>query len=219
MTARLAARGVSFGYDPRRAVVEEWSEAFDAGSMTAITGPSGCGKSTRMYLLALMLRLGAGQVELDGARVDNLHDAARARLRAHRFGFVFQDAALDPTRVVLDNVLESSLYRGIARRSWEARALALLEEMGVTVPVSRRPGQISGGQAQRIALCRALVGTPDVVFADEPTGNLDPTSAAAVLRMLQLHAQGGGCVILVTHDPQVAAMCDRRLDLPEGPRG
>lgn len=212
------ARAVTFGYHSTRAVVEGWNEEFDAGSMTALSGPSGSGKSTRLYLLALMLAVNGGRVELDGERVDNVSDAARSRVRANRFGFVFQDAALDPTRTVLDNVVESALYCHADRRSWTRRAMTLLEEMDVTVPISRRPGQISGGQAQRIAVCRALVGAPDVVFADEPTGNLDPTSAAAVLRTLRRHADAGACVVLVTHDPQVAALCDRRRELVQGDR-
>lgn len=215
MKVRLAARDVTFGYESNRPIVASWSEDFEAGSMTAISGPSGSGKSTRLYLLALMIGLTHGSIELDGERVDNVSDAARAGVRARRFGFVFQDAALDPTRSVLDNVLESALYRGAHRPSLVPTALSLLSEMDVSVPVSRRPGQISGGQAQRIAVCRALVGVPDVIFADEPTGNLDPGSAAAVLGMLRRRAEAGACVILVTHDPQVAARCDRRLELAE----
>ena len=219
MTSRLSARAITFGYDSSRAVVEGWNDEFEAGSMTALSGPSGSGKSTRLYLLALMLALKGGRIVLDGERVDNLSDAARARLRASRFGFVFQDAALDPTRTVLDNVLESALYCGADRRSWTRRAMTLLDEMDVTVPISRRPGQLSGGQAQRIAVCRALVGAPDVVFADEPTGNLDPTSASAVLRTLRRHADAGACIVLVTHDPHVADLCDRRRDLVQGDVG
>ena len=213
--ARLAAREVGFRYPgSSELVVDGWSEDFRAGQVTALTGPSGCGKSTRLYLLALMVRLASGQVLLDGERVDALPDSARSRLRASRFGFVFQDAALDPTRTVQDNVLEAALYRGEDPKDLRVRAGELLERMQVNVPLNRRPGQISGGQAQRIALCRALVGAPDVIFADEPTGNLDPTSAAAVLDMLREQAAAGACVVLVTHDPGIAAAADRHIDLP-----
>lgn len=212
--ARLAAHAVSFAYGGGSArVAHDWSAEFRAGEVSAITGPSGCGKSTRLYLLALMLGLDGGIVELDGHRVDDLPDAERARLRATRFGFVFQDAALDSTRSVMDNVLEAALYRGQDPADLRPRAETLLAQMGVDIPVDRRPGQISGGQAQRIAVCRALVGVPDVVFADEPTGNLDPGSAAAVLGMLREHADTGAAVVIVTHDPDIASWADQHLPL------
>ena len=215
MIPGLAARGATFRYaGGTDLVVDGWDADFVAGSVTAITGPSGCGKSTRLYVLALMARLLAGQILLDGKRVDALSDGARSRIRAQRFGFVFQDAVLDPTRTVLDNVVESAAYRGQDPRRVAPRAQALLERMQVDVPLRRRPGQLSGGQAQRIGVCRALVGEPDVVFADEPTGNLDADSAAAVLDMLRAQAHHGACVVLVTHDPAIAATADRSLDLP-----
>lgn len=205
----LVAEQVVFGYNPGGpAIVQDWSAEFRAGSVSAITGPSGCGKSTRLYLLALMLRLRGGAVTLAGRRVDDLPDADRAKIRAEHFGFVFQDAALDPTRTVLANVLESALYRGQDPRRLRSRALELLTAMGVDVPAERLPGQISGGQAQRISLCRALVGRPSVIFADEPTGNLDPVSADSVLAMLRQQADRGATVIVITHDQRVAAWAD-----------
>jgi putative ABC transport system ATP-binding protein len=206
---RLAAREVTFAYPGSPvSVVSGWSATFEAGSVTALTGPSGCGKSTRLYLLGLMLGLRSGAVEVDGHRVDRLPDARRSRLRAHRFGFVFQDAALDPTRTVLDNIVETSLYRGSPRREALKRAVELMDRFGIDVPARRRPGQISGGQAQRIALCRGLLGEPDILLADEPTGNLDSGSAAAVLDAFRAHAGGGGCVVIATHDMDVAATAD-----------
>lgn len=214
---RLRAESVDFAYPGTgELIVRDWSHDFAAGEVCALTGPSGCGKSTRLYVLALMLRIRAGAVHLDGHRVDGLPDATRSRLRARRFGFVFQDAALDPTRTVLDNVLESALYRGQDPADLAEDARALLDRMHVSVPVYRRPGQISGGQAQRIAVCRALVGRPDVIFADEPTGNLDPGSARAVLEMLREQADAGACVIVVTHDPKLAAWADQHIALSGG---
>jgi ABC-type lipoprotein export system ATPase subunit len=215
---RLRAEGVCFAYPGTRdLVVSEWNHDFRAKTVTALTGPSGSGKSTRLYLLALMVRLQRGRVLLDGERVDDLSDASRSRLRAHRFGFIFQDAALDPTRTVRDNVLESALYRGEDPARYEERARELLDRMKVSVPLRRRPGQVSGGQAQRIAVCRAVIGAPDVVFADEPTGNLDPDSARAVLTMLREQAEAGACVIVVTHDPDVAAWADEHTALSASP--
>ena len=214
MTVRLVASKVDYRY-PGSAewVVGDWSHGFGAGQVCAVTGRSGGGKSARVCLLGRMVRPSGGQVVLDGERVDHLLDGQRSRLRASRFGFVFQDAVLDSTRTVLDNVLEAALYRGQDGKELTGRARALLEEMGVSVPVTRRPGQISGGQAQRIAMCRALVGRPDVVIADEPTGNLDPDSATAVLGMLRAQAQQGACVVVVTHDPVVRNWADVAVEV------
>ncbi|HLV57321.1 MAG TPA: ATP-binding cassette domain-containing protein [Natronosporangium sp.] len=209
----LAAHDVAFAYRRDEPIVTRWSAEFHAGTVTALTGPSGSGKSTLLFLLGLMLRPLGGEVHLSGTRVDLLPDDDRARLRAHRFGFVFQDAALDATRTVLDNVVETALYRRQPRSAALATARALMRRFGVDVRAHHRPGQISGGQAQRIALCRALLGNPAVVLADEPTGNLDPASSRTVVTALKEHAAAGGCVVIATHDPRVVAACDRHLSL------
>jgi putative ABC transport system ATP-binding protein len=210
---RLAARTVSFEYVRGKPVLDRWSASFPTGSLTAITGPSGRGKSTLLYLLGLMQRPTAGAVYLDGKPVSDAPDSVRARLRAWRFGFVFQDAALDQTRTVLDNVTETALYQGVPRSAVRSRALGLLERFGVDVPPSRRPGQVSGGQAQRIALCRALLNQPSVLLADEPTGNLDPITARLVVDALREQARAGAVVVVVTHSPEVAQACDREIRL------
>lgn len=209
----LEAVGVTFGYQSGAPVLTDWSAVFPGGQTTALTGPSGRGKSTLLYLLGLMLRPGSGEVLVDGQPTAGLSDAAHARLRADRFGFVFQDAALDATRTVLDNVTETALYRGQSRGDAEPDARALLERFGVDVPAHRKPGQVSGGQAQRIALCRALLNTPRILLADEPTGNLDPATSALVVDALNAHADTGAAVIIVTHDPVVAAACDQEIRL------
>ncbi len=210
----LEARELTFGYGGRNApVMEHWSASFDAGTTTALTGPSGRGKSTLLYLLGLMLQPRDGEVLVGGNKVSHLRDAAKARLRAERFGFVFQDAALDATRTVLDNVTETARYRGIPRHTARRRAIDLLERFGVAVPPSRKPGQISGGQAQRLALCRALLSDPSILLADEPTGNLDPTTSGLVIEALRAHASRGAAVVVVTHSPDVAAACDRVIAL------
>ncbi len=210
---RLEATGVTFEYTPGLRVLDGWSAAFFAGSMTALTGPSGRGKSTLLYLLGLMLLPDSGVVLYDGEDVSRVSDGARARIRANRFGFVFQDAALDQSRSVLDNVTETALYRGQARNVVVARALDLLERFEVDVPPHRKPGQVSGGQAQRIALCRALLTDPPVLLADEPTGNLDPTTSALVVDALRAHADHGATIIVVTHSPDVADACDTQIRL------
>lgn len=209
----LQAREVSFSYPHAAPTLSGWSAEFPAGTMTALTGPSGRGKSTLLYLLGLMLRPTDGQILINGHAASSLRDAEKARLRAVQFGFVFQDAALDSTRTVLDNVTETALYRSVSRRAASGYALELLERFGVDVPPARKPGQVSGGQAQRIALCRALLNEPEILLADEPTGNLDPDSTDVVVAALQAHAASGAAVIIVTHSPDVAAACDRKIEL------
>ena len=212
--AVLEAHGLSFAYGQHTApVVSDWDASFAGGSMTALTGPSGRGKSTLLYLLGLMLRPTGGDVRVDGVAASGLHDAGKARLRARAYGFVFQDAALDATRTVIDNVIETALYRGASRQDARRRGVELLDRFGVDVPPTRKPGQVSGGQAQRIALCRALLSAPRILLADEPTGNLDPATSKVVVGALRDHAATGAAVIVVTHSPEVADVCDRVIAL------
>jgi ABC-type lipoprotein export system ATPase subunit len=212
----LAALGVSFSYIRGKPLLCDWSYEFHEGTVTALTGPSGCGKSTLLYLLGLLLRPSAGDVSLRGYSQSSLSDRERSARRASDVGFVFQDAALDASRTVMANVLETALYRGRPRRREEPRARELLDRFGVAVSPRARPGQVSGGQAQRIALCRALLARPSVILADEPTGNLDQETGAMVLRALRSHAEEGGCVVVVTHDPVVASGCDHVIEM-DGP--
>jgi ABC-type lipoprotein export system ATPase subunit len=209
----IEARGLTFGYGTDAPILNDWTARFEAGEVVAITGPSGRGKSTLLYLLGLMLRPGGGDVVIDGEDASRLSDAKRAHLRANRFGFVFQDAALDATRTVIDNVIETALYRGDPRQPAIRRAHSLLEQFGVELRANAKPGHVSGGQAQRIALCRALLGDPRILLADEPTGNLDPASADVVVDAFHAQAASGAAVIVVTHDPALVARCDRRIEL------
>ncbi len=186
---------------------------FSPGALTAVTGPSGRGKSTLLYVLGLMLRPADGQVLVGGERVDDRPDAQRSWVRATRIGFVFQDAVLDPTRTVLDSVVEPALYGGARRATVREHARALLDEMGVSARADHRPGEISGGQAQRVAVARALVADPDIVLADEPTGNLDETNAGIVLDALRDVARRGRTVVVATHDPGVLDRVDEVLAL------
>ncbi len=177
---------------------------FDAGVFSVVTGRSGRGKSTLLYLLGLLLSPSDGGISLDGVAATDLSDRERSLLRSERIGFVFQDAALDSTRSVLDNVVEGGLYAGLSRRQAEPRARQLLDRFGVQLRDDHKPGEVSGGQAQRVGLCRALVKGPSIILADEPTGNLDETSARVVLDALSEEATAGATVIVASHDPTVA---------------
>ncbi|MCL2317393.1 MAG: ATP-binding cassette domain-containing protein [Actinomycetia bacterium] len=212
----LTAQGLSFVYPGGVVGVRSFAGRFPPGSLSAITGVSGSGKSTLLYLLGLLQRPSAGDVFLDGHPTTRLADARRAWLRAHLFGFVFQDAALDPSRTVMDNVIETALYRNAPRREAVRRAHDLLAQFGVGLRADHLPGQVSGGQAQRVALCRALLGDPRFILADEPTGNLDADSRDVVIGALRERAESGVCVVIATHDDRVAAACDSHVDLEAG---
>lgn len=209
----IRVKGLTFSYRRGQPILEDVDSAFESSRICALTGPSGRGKSTLLYLLGMLLAPDGGTIEIDGRDVVSLSDAERSWLRAHRLGFVFQDAALDTTRTVMDNVIEGALYTGMPRRRARHRAHALLHRFDVDLRADHRPGQVSGGQAQRVALCRALLNDPDVVLADEPTGNLDADSAARVLDAFRDVADDGATVIVATHDPGVVARCDHVLTL------
>jgi ABC-type lipoprotein export system ATPase subunit len=209
----LETTTLTFGYTPGQEIISGWDAQFPHGTITALTGRSGRGKSTALYLLGLMLRPTGGDILVEGLSTTGMKDREKAILRAQQFGFVFQDAALDPNRTVLDNVTEGALYLGVPRSDLRDHGLALLDRFGVDVPASRKPTQISGGQAQRIALCRALVHRPKIILADEPTGNLDPHTGDIVTTALIEQARKGAAVIVVTHSPELAARCDREMTL------
>ncbi|MDO5533463.1 MAG: ATP-binding cassette domain-containing protein [Propionibacteriaceae bacterium] len=211
--APLAAEDISFGYVPDRPVLRHVNHAFAAGSMTAITGRSGRGKSTLLYVLAGLLRPQEGVVRVAGESLYDATESWRCHTRATTFSFIFQDAALDAHRSVIDAVREPCLYAGVDVRRARERARALMASLGVEVDPDARPGQISGGQAQRIGVCRSLMLSPRVIFADEPTGNLDSESAAVVLRALASAAGEGAAILIATHDERVLPYCTDRLDL------
>lgn len=209
----IEANAITFGYRRGRPVIQDWNASFALGQCVAITGPSGAGKSTLLYVLGTLVQPWRGTLRIAGKLVDSMSDEARARLRGSLIGFVFQDAILDPRRSILDNVIEGAVYRAADRRAAMLRAVDLLEEMSVDVEPTRSATDISGGQAQRVALCRALLADPPIILADEPTGNLDPANARVVQDVLLGRAHDGGCVVIVTHDAALAARCDRVIRL------
>ncbi len=192
------------------------SHAFEPGLVTAVMGPSGSGKSTLLNLLAGFDRPTAGHVTLGGDPLGALPERELAKLRLHRFGFVFQASNLISVLNALSNVAFPMGLAGVDRGRREARAMELLDRFGVTHRAGALPSRLSGGERQRVALARALANDPDVVFADEPTGNLDRSSGAEVVAALQEVAEDGRTVVVVTHDPEVASAAHLRLRLVDG---
>jgi putative ABC transport system ATP-binding protein len=190
--------------------------SIERGEFVAIMGPSGCGKSTLLNLLAGLDRPTAGEVWLDGRRIDGLSETELARLRRRKVGFVFQFFNLVPTLSVVENVELPLLLVGRRRREARRSANELLGELGIAEKQEAAPAQLSGGEQQRVALARALANKPDVVLADEPTGNLDSASAREVLGLFRAARDGGQTLLLVTHDASVASAADRVITLRDG---
>ena len=190
--------------------------SIERGEFVAIMGPSGCGKSTLLNLLAGLDRPTAGEVWLDGERLDGLSETDLARLRRRKVGFVFQFFNLVPTLSAVENVELPLLLVG--RRRGEARQSAheLMSDLGIPGKEEAAPAELSGGEQQRVALARALANRPDVVLADEPTGNLDSAAARDVLGLFREAQSRGQTLLLVTHDASVASVADRVITLRDG---
>jgi putative ABC transport system ATP-binding protein len=186
------------------------------GEFVSVMGPSGCGKSTLLHLCAGLDRSTGGEIRFRGERVDRLGEGAWAKLRRRHIGFVFQSYNLVDDLTVRENLELPAVVAGMSARHARQRADELLERLGVADRATAVPARLSGGQQQRVALARALVNRPDVLLADEPTGALNSETTTDVLRLLEeLHA-GGQSILLVTHDPRVAATADRLVSMRDG---
>ncbi len=195
----------------------------EPGKITAIVGPSGAGKSTLLHLMGFLDRPTSGDVIWRGGRLSTLDRAAQARVRNASFGFVFQMYHLLPELTALENTRLPLMIRhsigdwlsGAGRHT--AKARGLLERLGLGERLHHRPSQLSGGERQRVAIARALVGDPDVVFCDEPTGNLDAATSRGIQQLIvELCKETGRTFLVVTHDPNVAALAHRQLRLVDG---
>jgi putative ABC transport system ATP-binding protein len=187
------------------------------GEFVSVMGPSGCGKSTLLHLLGGLDRPSAGEVWLRNERVDELSEKAWALLRRRHIGFVFQFFNLISNLTVADNVELPALLAGVAPREARGRREELLDELGISDVAAQVPGRISGGQQQRVALARALVNRPDVLLADEPTGNLDSRAGAEILTFMRYAVDAyAQTIVMVTHDPVAAGFADTVIFLADG---
>ena len=188
------------------------------GEFVALIGPSGSGKSTLLNIIGLLEKASAGQYRVQGQETSALGDAELTALRARALGFVFQFHHLLPAFSALENVTLPALMReGRVSAAQQARALEVLAAMGLEKAVAKRPGELSGGMQQRVASARALVLRPPLVLADEPTGNLDTASSDEVFALMRrMHAELQTSFLIVTHDPRLAARCDRVIELVDG---
>jgi putative ABC transport system ATP-binding protein len=216
MTALIEARDVvlSFGQTP---ALQGASLAVNPGEILAIMGPSGSGKTTLLHCLAGILVPDAGEIHFAGRRVDTLGETQRSTLRRDRFGFVFQFGQLVPELSAEENIALPLLLGGARRAAALKEARIWIERLGLEGMGKRRSGELSGGQAQRVALARGLVARPEVLFADEPTGSLDSLTGEHVMDLLVTAArERGTTVIVVTHEPRVAAYADREVIVRDG---
>jgi putative ABC transport system ATP-binding protein len=205
---------LSFGETP---ALRGASLAVEAGEILAVMGPSGSGKSTLLHCLAGILVPDAGEIFFAGRRLDALSEAERSELRRDRFGFVFQFGQLVPELTAEENVAVPLLLRGVRRSNALAEARPWFERLDLDGLQGRRSGELSGGQAQRVALARGLIAHPEVLFADEPTGSLDSLAGEQVMDLLvDLAREQGATVIVVTHEARVAAYTDREVIVRDG---
>jgi len=206
----------SFPGPPEVQALKSVNLRVERGDYLSIVGPSGSGKSTMLNLLGLLDRPSVGEYHLDGTSTSLLDENQRAIVRGGTIGFVFQSFHLLPHRTVLDNVLLATLYSGVPRAEREDRARAALDRVGLNHRLNFLPGTLSGGERQRVAVARAVVASPELLLADEPTGNLDETTGSEVMDLFEELHSDGLTLIVITHDQAVSDRAERRVRITDG---
>jgi putative ABC transport system ATP-binding protein len=217
--ALVELRNVSKIYklgDEEIRALDDVSLDIEGGEFISIIGPSGSGKSTLMHILGCLDSPTKGTIQLDSVMIQNASPRELAAIRNRKIGFVFQFFNLLPKLNVMQNVELPMIYSGIPGKERRERSMAALEAVGMANRAKHRPSQLSGGQQQRAAIARALVNSPRIVFADEPTGNLDSHTGEAILQLFRKLSQEGRTIVLVTHDPEIAAVTPRRIEIRDG---
>ncbi|KQV50231.1 ABC transporter ATP-binding protein [Pelomonas sp. Root1217] len=196
--------------------LRDFNLTVNEGEFVAVTGPSGSGKTTFLTIAGLLEAFSGGSYKLDGIDVSRMGDAERSRIRNQKIGFIFQAFNLIPDLSVLDNIEVPLRYRGFGGAERKKRAADALARVGLSARGRHYPAELSGGQQQRVAIARALAGEPRLLLADEPTGNLDSAMARSVMELLEELHRDGATIVMVTHDPQLAARAQRNVHVIDG---
>ncbi len=198
-------------------VLDNVSLEFEEGTFTSIKGPSGAGKSTLLYIIGMLLKYDGGDIFLEGKKISEFSSRKKASVRNTEIGFIFQSYHLLPEFTALENILLPALLHGISKKEAEDRAMTLLGKVNLGNREHHKPSELSGGEQQRICICRALINSPKLILADEPTGNLDTHNTGLVIDMLEaLCREYKNTLIMVTHNEQLAAKTDRCISLLDG---
>ncbi len=213
----IEAKNIKKAFGKKTLALRGANLAVEPGEIVAVMGPSGSGKSTLLHCLAGILKIDSGEVRFDNENIGKMSDKKRNQLRREKFGFVFQFSQLVPELTALDNVALPLLINGVNKTEAYAKAKTWLKKVGVEAVANQIPGELSGGQAQRVAVARAMVIEPKILFADEPTGSLDSLNSEKVMDLfIKTAKEIGTTVIMVTHEPTIAAYADRSVIVRDG---